>query len=52
MDDLCSSMFELALSSLMLVGGQHYLSKKPEIPATTSTKHPLIAANIPPSFAR
>jgi hypothetical protein len=36
MDDLFSAMLVLALSSVMLVTGQQYLSKKPEITAAAS----------------
>jgi hypothetical protein len=52
MDDLFSAMLVLALSSVMLVTGQQYLSKKSEIPIATSTQPPQVAAISQPAFLR
>jgi hypothetical protein len=52
MDDLFGAMFVLALSSVMLVTGQQYLSKKSEITAATSAPSPQIAAFGLPAYGR
>ena len=52
MDDLIAAMFVLALSSVMLVTGQQYLSKKPEITAATSARSPQIAVISLPPYVR
>jgi hypothetical protein len=43
MQDFFSAMFVLALSSVMLVTGQQYLSKRPEITTARSAPSPQIA---------
>jgi hypothetical protein len=52
MDDLIGAMFILALSSVMLVTGQQYLSKKSEITAATSAPSPQMAATSLPAQLR
>jgi hypothetical protein len=52
MDDFCSALLALALSSVMLVMGQQYLSKKPEITAARSATRAHAAANSPIADAR
>jgi hypothetical protein len=52
MDDLCSALLVLALSSVTLVSGQQYLSKKPEITAATSAARPHVAASSSILYAR
>jgi hypothetical protein len=52
MDDIFSAMLVLALSSVMLVTGQQYLSKTPEIIAAASAPRPHIAANSSPAYVR
>ena len=47
MDDLFAAMFVLALSSVMLVTGQQYLSKKSEITAATSAVPQIAAIGLP-----
>jgi hypothetical protein len=52
MDDLFGAMFVLTLSSVMLVTGQQYLSRKSEITAATSVPSPHIAAISLPATVR
>jgi uncharacterized PurR-regulated membrane protein YhhQ (DUF165 family) len=52
MDDLIAAMFVLALSSVMLVTGQQYLSKKSEAAAATSARSPQIAVISLPAYVR
>ena len=46
--DLVSAMFVLALSAVVLVGGQQYLAKQIEPNARTSASRPYVAANAVP----
>jgi hypothetical protein len=52
MDDLSTAMLALVFCSLMLVTGQQYLSKRPEITAATAAQRPHIAANGLPGYRR
>lgn len=45
MDDLFSAMLAILFSAVMLVAGQQYLSKRPEITSATIVPLPHVAEN-------
>jgi len=52
MEDLFSAMLVLALCAVMLVTGQQFLSKMPEITAATSVPRPQVVASGSPADVR
>jgi hypothetical protein len=52
MDDVFTAMLALALSAVMLVAGQQYLSSQPEITAAMFAPLPHVAGNTSPSYVR
>jgi len=52
MDDLFTAMLAIALSAVMLVAGQQYVSRQPEIAAATFAPLPHVAGNVPASYVR
>ena len=52
MEDLFGALFALALSAVMLVAGQQYLSRKSEIAVATAAPPPHVAAVSQPAYAR
>jgi hypothetical protein len=52
MEDLFSAMLVILLSAVMLVAGQQYLSKQPEITAATIVRLPQVAVDSQSLYAR
>lgn len=46
MDDIFTAMLVTAFSAVMLVAGQQYVSKRPEITAATFAPAPRVAVNM------
>jgi hypothetical protein len=52
MDDLFSAMFVLALSAVLLVAGQQFVSRNPEVTVAASVAGPHVAAKSALSYVR
>ena len=52
MDDVFTAMLVMALSAVMLVAGQQYVSKQPEITAAMFAPRPQVAGNVSSSYVR
>jgi hypothetical protein len=52
MDDVFTAMLVMAFSAVMLVAGQQYVSKQPEITAATFAPLPHVAVNRSSSYMR
>ena len=50
MDDIFTAMLVMAFSAVMLVAGQQYVSKRPEITAVTFAPVPHVAFNRSSSY--